>query len=191
MNRIIDNSYKTVQLNIESLFNQIRLSFEEKYHQQMKKLDDREIKIKEKEESIANFKKQSLLVSMDKQLLNNKKEINLLKKQLNKFKNKKQQNNSSEELEKIKEILETERFTKKEYRKDNESLKNQLEDSQKNLNNLNNLLKEKNQEEEWEEIEIKNKKYILNNITKKVYSINCVGSLNAKGKFKKKKGKIK
>lgn len=210
MDITINKAHIDFKDKIDTLFNEIRNSFNQKYYEKMEELTNREETIVEKEKAINKFRKQSLLASMDRQVMEKTKEIKFLKIQLEKSKKKSSsKSNNSKELEKLKKDLDEknkiiEKLTQEKEKSDSKiiELNNKIKSLQKIKQESDSIVKYSNDTEEeekneddniWSDIKIKNRRYILNNETKKVYESSdngktkkWIGRLTSRGTFKRK-----
>ena len=210
MDITINKAHIDFKDKVDKLFNDIRSSFNQKYQEKMGELDSREENIVEKEKTIKQFRRQSLLASMDKQVMEKTKEIKFLKTQLEKSKKKKgsSKSDNSKELEQIKKDLEEKNKLIEKLTKEKENADNQIIQLNKKIKELENKTQESDTVEKysndtsdeevdedddiWVDIKIKNKQCLLNNETKKVYEVSAnrkkktwIGRLTKRGTFKR------
>jgi len=212
MDITINKAHINFKDKIDTLFNEIRSSFNKKYQEKMGELDNREETIVEKEKTIKQFRRQSLLASMDKQVMEKTKEIKFLKNQLEKSKKKKgsAKTDNSKELEQLKTTLESKDKELEKMKQENVDKNEQIKNLKQKISELTTRKKESetvvkysndtseeeidNNDDVWSDIKIKNRMYLLNNETNKVYesAVNgstrkWIGRLTKKGTFKRRK----
>jgi hypothetical protein len=156
---MVFNAYEKIK-NLEILNNEL---INEK-EVLIKNINDKDNIIKEKNEELANYKKSSILSSMDKQVNEQKNYISIIEQQLKQYKNQQVPVNHPEQIiEVVKEEIK-------------EEVKEEIKEEVKEIVN-------EELEPEYESVEYKNRKYYL--IGKKVYRINKDKSLGEYyGKYK-------